>query len=82
MAAEIPPPPPVNQLEDQGVLAGDLARAIIPTNYSINLPSSSILAGRGGRGGRCNARGIELAEIIPPPTPTNQLEGQGVFAGR
>jgi hypothetical protein len=83
LAAEIPPPPPVNQLEDQGVLAGDLARNI-PTSYSINLSSSSTLAGRGGRGGRSsNARGIELAEIIPPPTPTtNQLEGQGVLAGR
>ena len=59
----------------------DLAR-VIQTSYSINLPSTSTLAGRGGRGGRRNARGIELAEIIPPPTPTNQLEGQGVLAGR
>lgn len=50
--------------------------------HTFLVASSSTLVGRGGRGGHRNARGIELAEIIPPPTPKNQLEGQGVFAGR
>jgi hypothetical protein len=45
--------------------------------HTFLVASSSTLVGRDGRGGRRNARGIELAEIIPPPTPTNQLDGQG-----
>ena len=76
---EHPPQPPRIQLEDRGDLSRDLAD-VVPTISPTTLAPSSNLAGRGGRGSSSSSRDTELAEIIPPQPPTNQLEDQSILA--
>ena len=86
--AENPPPPPTNQLAGQAILLRDPATVL--STSSSTTSTVSTLAGRGGRGGR-TGRGTSivdpvhqnialLAEVLPPPPPTNQLAGQDVLA--